>query len=313
MQPAATVWEVVHERVIVRSEPTTASKLVGCHKKGDHVTATSLGNGWIKLVGGSAGYMLADGTNVGLAELLRPVSAPQKPTSAPSGRKLRVLCLHGQWNNSAILQKQLSSFSNLGPGVDDLVEFTFLEAPNPSDPHEIAKEMPASLQKLLPGPYADWWQKLVAEDGSTTYKGVERSLECARAKLQEGFDGILGFSQGGALATMLLLQHANSGLADLPLRFCWLVCARCSRHPSFAPLVEQAIAGAALKVPSLIFHCGQDERVPREEALKVARMFDASASTVLHFPDGRHMVPRLGEGQLAEVRAFLAAQLGQAP
>ena len=62
--------------------------------------------------------------------------------------------------------------------------------------------VPPIVQRLMPGPYVDWYSKnpmVVPPGGHATYVGLERALKVVTAKLAEGpgFDGVLGFSQGG--------------------------------------------------------------------------------------------------------------------
>ena len=82
---ANRIFEVVHSKVVVRSGPSTSSKICGVRYRGDRVHAESDRGGWIKLApqshpsGRLAGawpsfWMLKDGTHLKLGQLLREVS-----------------------------------------------------------------------------------------------------------------------------------------------------------------------------------------------------------------------------------------------
>ena len=67
-------WEVVHERVAVREKPSTAAPLLGFRRKGAVVSVEHAREGlWLKLAG-EAGWMLAHGRELGLGQLVRPLS-----------------------------------------------------------------------------------------------------------------------------------------------------------------------------------------------------------------------------------------------
>jgi len=69
-------FTVVHKpRVAVRKEPRTDGALVATKVTGDVVDADSVSDGWVKLPD-NVGFMLIDGTSVGLGMLLEPVPTP---------------------------------------------------------------------------------------------------------------------------------------------------------------------------------------------------------------------------------------------
>jgi len=87
-------WEVVHERVAVREQPSTAAPLLGMRRKGEIVSVAHAREGlWLKLAG-EEGWMLAHGRELGLGQLVRPVDGPATTTPAPGARDTARAMLH---------------------------------------------------------------------------------------------------------------------------------------------------------------------------------------------------------------------------
>ena len=87
-------WEVVHERVAVREQPSTAAPLLGMRRKGAIVSVEHAREGlWLKLAG-EEGWMLAHGRELGLGQLVRPVDGPATTTPAPGARDTARAMLH---------------------------------------------------------------------------------------------------------------------------------------------------------------------------------------------------------------------------
>ncbi|CAE7555164.1 unnamed protein product [Symbiodinium microadriaticum] len=85
----SSTWKVVHTRVIIRKTPSTTASIMGFHAQGktvEGVVQEIAGQPWLRiphpLPDGkeSDGYMLIDGTSVGLGRLLERVQgAPAEP------------------------------------------------------------------------------------------------------------------------------------------------------------------------------------------------------------------------------------------
>jgi hypothetical protein len=122
-------------------------------------------------------------------------------------RKLKILCLHGYHGSAQVLRRQLAP---LAASFESLVELVFIDAP-----------------ARATGDFG-WWQAVAGKqapvvddpgvDGAGRhYKGWQHTQDAIVAAFEQlgPFDGVLGFSQGAALAGLLV------GL-----------CAPCSRPPS---------------------------------------------------------------------------------
>eukprot|EP00887_Chlorella_sp_A99_P002778 scaffold6.g2778.t1 len=101
--------------------------------------------------------------------------------------------------------------SGLDSALADLLDLHFIDAPNAA-----SGPIPDDVSNYFEGPYYE-------EDDRWSYEGWERSLQhiadvCA---LHGPFDGVLGFSQGAAMACLLCgMQRSGFALRAAPrLRF----------------------------------------------------------------------------------------------
>eukprot|EP01032_Pedospumella_encystans_P014493 gene14493-16638_t len=118
-----------------------------------------------------------------------------------SQRKLRILCLHGWRTSGKILSMQTAAMQYHTP-----LEYHFVTAP-----HAAEGPPDSGIGIYYPNhTYFEWYLKSMSNDGH--YAGLDESIKLVLSTLiQEGpFDGILGFSQGAAMATRLAqLQHST--------------------------------------------------------------------------------------------------------
>ncbi|EGC34127.1 hypothetical protein DICPUDRAFT_98320 [Dictyostelium purpureum] len=115
-------------------------------------------------------------------------------------KKLKILCLHGFKQNSSLFK---SKTAVLRKSIKDIAELVYVDAPH------IVDETKGS---------ASWWR--ASKDGKE-YRGWEQTLEYLRSvfEKQGPFDGVLGFSQGAVLASLLcslssLNAEPSSNLSD---------------------------------------------------------------------------------------------------
>eukprot|EP00940_MAST-03C_sp_MAST-3C-sp2_P002430 g2430.t1 len=114
-------------------------------------------------------------------------------------RKWNVLCLHGWRTNGDILRMQMR---DVVKDNRERVVFTFANAPFEATgpPHDIvAKIWPPTTYT-----YYEWWDRV-----DDRYEGLDRSIEYLKElNAEKGpFDGVVGFSQGAALASVLCKKH----------------------------------------------------------------------------------------------------------
>jgi predicted esterase len=228
-------------------------------------------------------------------------------------RRLRVLCLHSFRTSSDILRTQME-IAGWEQSLGDLVEFTC--AP---DGHPASGEVPKDVAMFFPdAEYYEWWNATKNEDGVVEYRGVEASLEKVRQRFAaDAFDGVLGFSQGATLTTVLAAKGAAEGwgpFADArggasgdesaAMTFAVCVGGMLARTPAARDLYERARAVRA-STPSLHLIGDADRVMPPSFSERAAEQF-LDATTVRHARG--HVIPKLEGATLETVRAFFEAQ-----
>lgn len=249
--------------------------------------------------------------------------------------KLRVLCLHSFRTSGEILREQVR-LAGWEETLGDLVEFHVMDAPHPA-----SGPVPPDVLAFFPDvPYREWWNatERADPDGSgrktMTYVGLEESLERVKREFDERgpFDGVLGFSQGATLTTIL----AAKGVADAWGPFADANASRDASRPKpkKPPVFAVCVSGAAARTreadatyraardananatgasnsPTPSLHIiGEADRVvpPPASERAAARCF--VDPVVARHPRG-HVVPRLLEGDafIETVREFFLARV----
>lgn len=230
----------------------------------------------------------ADGAGAGTA-----MPAPPAPA------KLRVLALHGYRQNGAVFRSRLG---HLRKGLKAKCDFFFLDAPHAAPGEPEVEGMDGAGTREDP---RSWW---VWDDGAgaagrpslvASYRGLDASLTLLKAALAEHapIDGILGFSQGGAMAALLLSDLAAAG-TPLPA-FAILAGAFAPRDPAAAA----ALAAARLTTPTLFIAGDADALVPRARSEELAAAFAGDAAWLRH--PGGHAVPTCSGATKQALVAFV--------
>lgn len=214
---------------------------------------------------------------------------------------MRILCLHGYHGSGAILRRQMGTWPDeLAP----LADFVYVDAPS-----------------LAAGDFG-WWHAVDSErdpssddpgvgDRHRHYKGWARTRAAIVSAFErEGpFDGVLGFSQGAALAALLVGLRAPDGptTAERPIRFDFAIVVGgfASNDRELARLYERS---AAYDLPSLHVIGRADAIVPSGDSRRLASQFRAPV-VVEH--GGGHVVP-VAPDAVARVRAFVEARIHRA-
>ncbi|KAK7344285.1 hypothetical protein VNO77_13725 [Canavalia gladiata] len=238
---------------------------------------------------------------------------PQVPRGDGKMRKLRILCLHGFRQNASSFKGRTAS---LAKKLKKITEFVFIDAPHElsfiyQTPTSVfnANCVSSSLSSSPPPPLenckkkfawfvapnfdrssgADW--KLA--DGpfdplqyQEQTDGYDISLSHLKSVFsQEGpFDGILGFSQGAAMAALVSAQQEKLK-GEMDFKFVVL----CS---GFALRVKE-MEGGLIKCPSLhIFgnEHGKDRQIANQASKDLASLYHSDCSVILEH-DGGHIIP----------------------
>ena len=181
--------------------------------------------------------------------------------------QLRILCLHGYHGSAEILRDQMRM---LADGLHDLAEFVCVDAPSLARGdfgwwHAVVDEQPARSGD--PGVHA----------GGKRYQGWAgtRDWLIDLFRKEGAFDGVFGFSQGGALAALLVGLRAPDGrptaLRPLAFDFVLMAGAFVAKDAELATLYE---VRDSYDLPSLHLIGRADGIVPAEDSLQVAAHFE---------------------------------------
>ena len=206
---------------------------------------------------------------------------------------LNVLCLHGYSQSGPLLSKFTRRVT---AHCDQLAKFTYLTAPFPTEQNAPEGRM--------------WWTPTKLDGGGWDYGGVDETLSLVRdAERAAGapFDGVMGFSQGGSMAAMIVAMQQCGKLAPTcpPLKFAWIQSARTPRDPSCAELFTSPI-----QLPIFFSMVEDDKSVkPDESRALIAKLGQA---TVICRPKGGHGLMGCNrpdqQADAQRLRAFLLAQ-----
>ena len=244
------------------------------------------------------------------------------PAAAPAAaRKLRLLALCGYLQSAAVFRVKTGS---LRKACKSSAELVFVEPPHAAP----AKPAGAEVQACdaggapeAPEQRAWWLAKEQLEDAdsgvrpslSRTYVGIEESIEMLEAELDRGsYDGVLGFSQGAALAALLLArrqarQRGAGGRPSKGPRFGVLFSGFVARDERWAAALAET---GPIDVPAMIVYGENDALVPTERGQALADAF-AEARLTTHVHAGGHGIPS-GAPFRNDLKAFLAERLAEA-
>ncbi len=144
-------------------------------------------------------------------EAIVSATAPTMPTGPDAPRNAwRVLCLHGFRTNADLFRMQMRGVEQQLHAVEGTpFDFSYIDAPHP-----ISGSAPPGLPAAMLPSLREWWSSDGTdtdnsyENGwrSTSCVGIERSIEYCEQYIRERgpFDVIVGFSQGAAMAGILV-------------------------------------------------------------------------------------------------------------
>ncbi|KAM8817323.1 esterase OVCA2 [Rhynchonycteris naso] len=200
---------------------------------------------------------------------------------------LRVLCLAGFRQSERGFREKTGALRKALRGRAELV---CLSGPHPIVDAADAGSEPGSCppEEQLRG----WWfseqeaDVFSALQEPTVCRGLEEALETVAQALNKlgPFDGLLGFSQGAALAALVCaLGQAGDSRFSLP-KFIILVSGFCPRGLG---LPESVLQGP-LSLPSLHVFGDTDRVIPSQESVQLASRF-TGCITLTH--TGGHFIP----------------------
>lgn len=192
--------------------------------------------------------------------------------------KLRILCLHGYRQNESIFREKSGALRKL---LKREAEFFFVNAPHliTGDPGNL--ERPLELQERA------WFfsrpdQTYKGTDTTDTCIGLEESIHFLEEvfKEQGPFDGILAFSQGACLLSIITANKRPSPIAYRFLIFVSGFKSLLSGHSATYP--------PSIGVPSFHIFGETDAVIPQEMSQDLCQLY---TNSIQYTHKGGHYVP----------------------
>ncbi|KAI4834334.1 FSH1-domain-containing protein [Aureobasidium sp. EXF-8845] len=249
--------------------------------------------------------------------------SPNARQNTTNSRKLKILMLHGYTQSGPLFQAKTQrikkllekSLASLPIKTEGSPPINGVELFFPTGPFKVSS---ADLNGADVREDANGWWKL--RERGEPQDGVDEGLNCVAKVLQEHgpVDGVMGFSQGAALAAMVtsLLDpgradafaqvkdgmsypHSFTELEHPPLKFGVCFSGLLNKHQKYAALYEPKIQTPVLHVLG-----SMDTIVEESESLALAeRCVDGGAGMIIRHA-GTHTVPS-GERDIAAVIQFI--------
>ncbi|KAK7109005.1 esterase OVCA2-like isoform X2 [Littorina saxatilis] len=199
--------------------------------------------------------------------------------------QLKILCIHGYRQNAQAFREKTGAFRKI---LKKKAELEFISAPNRVPPLETTGE---DAELANEGDSMGWWFSRQddcyhAQELSDCCKGYDQSLKLVQETIKEKgpFDGVLGFSQGAAMVSLLLgVQEQQS---EKWFDFAILVAGFKSRSSPHDVLYSKKIS-----IPTLHVFGDTDKVIPKEMSEDLLQYFEDPV--VVQHPGG-HFVPAAG-------------------
>ncbi|KAJ2901626.1 hypothetical protein GGI21_004665, partial [Coemansia aciculifera] len=183
---------------------------------------------------------------------------------------LRVLCLHGYQQSATAFRSRTGPLRRL---LKSTLTLTYIDAPHRAIDSHIATDSP--IDSDSDGGGLAWWNRTGDVD-----KEVAQSLECISQALdKEAYDGILGFSQGAAMAAV-----AMAVLRPSAVKFVVLVS---GFYPENIKVFNEAMVNEKIRVPALLV-IGQTDRVVEPERGRMLAERAFTECSVAEHPGGHY-------------------------
>ncbi|KAL8609858.1 hypothetical protein ACOMHN_020693 [Nucella lapillus] len=198
----------------------------------------------------------------------------------------KILCIHGYRQNGQSFRQKTGAFRKL---IKKKAELVFITAPNivpPLDTAENSAEASGGNDES-----SGWWfsrpdDYFHAQDPSDCCKGYDLSLQTIlqAVKEQGPFDGVLGFSQGAAMVSLVLGEQEKQ--SEKWFQFAILVAGFKSRSSPHQALYEK------ISIPTLHVFGETDKVIPKDMSEDLLQHYEDPLT--LHHPGG-HFIPAGGQ------------------
>ena len=206
-------------------------------------------------------------------------------------QKLKLLFLHSFRQNARLMRARTKKMRKQ---LADIADIVYANAPLPYSPKgDIKEAVYAAFGRLRDTEHQRiWWN---ADEGNTQYEGVDVSLAYIEqmCKQHGPFDGIIGFSQGGALTGLVAAMEPEKALG---LQF--VVCI--SGFPSRSAQHDELLQPNSISLPSLHVVGQNGLLVDPDRTFALAHCFQ-TPQIIEH--SGGHFVP--DKWPLDEIKTFM--------
>ncbi|KAI4101559.1 MAG: hypothetical protein L6R37_004885 [Teloschistes peruensis] len=190
---------------------------------------------------------------------------------------MRFLCLHGMGTNPQILEAQIGLLRAQLPGSHD---FVYL-------PGEVECDAAPGVSAIYPGPYLCYYDL-----PTTNAVGDAHDLVLAFIEDEGPFDAIIGFSQGAALASSLMLRRAKDASCAPLFQLAIFICASLPFDLDAPPVVVKKSSGGCLQfLDGTASSGGWEISQPSVGAQSIIQEFHAQGYNGL-LEDGMHVLRR---------------------
>lgn len=212
---------------------------------------------------------------------------PDNQATTITTNKLRILMLHGYRQNGFVFRMRTKKMVK---ELSDIAEFYFVSSPIAYYPDKENSEAIDAAYEVMPDFQNQrvWW---LSSEGNHYYVHHEESLEFLKQVFinQEKFDGILGFAQGGTLASLMTTKGFNP-------QFVILISSYFPRADAFKYMdVPNSISTSSMHI-----YGKNDILVTPDRSKKLHSIF-INGQLIEH--EGGHFVPN--SWPFAEMRTFM--------
>lgn len=199
---------------------------------------------------------------------------------------LRILCIHGYRQNEQTFREKTGAFRKI---VKKYAELVFITAPNFVPPTEDASATDAKGEAT--SDQCGWWfsqshRSFHALEMTDCSDGFTESLDVIRQAFQEQgpFDGVLGFSQGASMVSLLCAMQVEQATDSVfKFEFAILIAGFKSRSTKHADLYTQQVA-----IPTLHVYGDTDKVIGKDMSVELLQLY-VEPVTLSH--PGGHFVP----------------------
>ncbi|XP_074659693.1 esterase OVCA2-like isoform X2 [Tubulanus polymorphus] len=205
-----------------------------------------------------------------------------------SSEKLKILCLHGYRQNEQTFREKTGAFRKI---IKSHAELVYITAPNvvPSvTSNEQNHEDSATVNDQR-----GWWFSTPddyyrPQDDTDCCKGFDDSLKLIEQTIVEHgpFDGVLGFSQGATMASLVCGLHEQNPESVFKFNFAVFISGFKSHSKPHDQLYSKPVS-----IPTLHVYGDGDTVIPKEMSEDFLRYF-VKPQTLTH--PGGHFVPASG-------------------